>query len=100
MVVPIHDRNPTRRFPVVTYALIAVNVVAFLLSPVVTSPLLGSAGAEQVCDQVSFFADWGAIPDEVLDNQPLGPRVEPIGGGLGCQVGDPGKSPFLSILTA
>ena len=100
MVIPIHDRNPTRRFPVVTYALIAVNVIAFVLSPVVTSPLLGSAGPEQVCDQVSFFADWGAIPDEVLDNQPLGPRVEPIGGGLGCQVGDPDKSPFLSILTA
>ena len=100
MVIPIHDRNPTHRTPVVTYLLLAVNVVAFLLSPVVTAPLLGGAGPEQVCEQVSFFADWGAIPEEVLDNEPLGERVEPIGGGLGCQVGDPGKSPFLSILTA
>ena len=42
MVLPIHDSNPTRRTPVVTYALIAVNVVAFLLSPVALATVGGS----------------------------------------------------------
>ena len=31
MVLPIHDVNPHRRTPVVTYALIAINIVVFLL---------------------------------------------------------------------
>lgn len=30
MFLPFHDDNPTRRAPVVTYALVAVNVLAFL----------------------------------------------------------------------
>ena len=30
MFIPFHDDNPTRRTPVVTYALVAVNVLVFL----------------------------------------------------------------------
>ncbi len=30
MVIPIHDVNPTRRFPIVTKTLIAVNVVVYI----------------------------------------------------------------------
>ena len=33
MVIPVHDLNPLRRTPWITYSLIAVNVVIFLLSP-------------------------------------------------------------------
>ncbi|MDQ1494599.1 MAG: hypothetical protein QOG69_1082, partial [Actinomycetota bacterium] len=29
MVIPIHDRNPVRHAPVVTYALIAINLAVF-----------------------------------------------------------------------
>ena len=31
MVIPVHDINPVRRTPWVTYALIAANVVVLLL---------------------------------------------------------------------
>jgi len=30
-VIPIRDDNPTRRFPIVTLAIIALNVLAFVL---------------------------------------------------------------------
>ena len=30
MFIPFHDDNPIRRTPVVTYALVAVNVLVFL----------------------------------------------------------------------
>ena len=40
MVLPIHDENPTRRTPVVTYALIAANVIVFLLSPLAQANVL------------------------------------------------------------
>jgi len=29
-VIPLKDRNPTRRFPLVTVSLIAVNITAWL----------------------------------------------------------------------
>ena len=41
MVIPVYDENPTRRRPYVTWALIAVNVLVFLLSPVVRGARLG-----------------------------------------------------------
>ena len=30
MFIPFHDDNPTRHAPVVTYALVAINVLVFL----------------------------------------------------------------------
>lgn len=33
MVIPVHDINPLRRTPWVTYALIAANFVVLLLTP-------------------------------------------------------------------
>ncbi|MDX6265600.1 MAG: hypothetical protein QOD70_340, partial [Frankiales bacterium] len=36
MVLPVHDDNPTRRPGYVTWLLIGVNVVVFLLSPLAT----------------------------------------------------------------
>jgi membrane associated rhomboid family serine protease len=34
VVIPVHDINPLRRTPWVTYALVAINVVVLLLTPV------------------------------------------------------------------
>ncbi len=108
MVLPVHDANPTRRTPVVTYLLIAVNVVAFLLSPVATHVLGGSQAAAQ-CRQVAFFDKYAAEPDEVLTNrqQPTGATGavgrDPQTGQVGCVEQRPApfsKVPALSVLTA
>src|SRR3954451_5531237 len=76
MVLPVHDRNPLRRAPVVTWALIAINVAVFLFA----TPLLTSFGGvsqptpSALCEQERFFDQYGAIPRELLDNRQL-PRV-------------------------
>lgn len=62
MAIPIADYNPTRRRSVVTLLLIAVNVGVFVL----WQPWGGG-----VCEQSAFYARWGAIPDEIVERQPL-----------------------------
>ena len=106
MVLPLHDDNPTRRTPIVTYLLIAANVVAFLLSPVATH-VVGSTSSQQQCRQVAFFDQYAAKPDELLHN-----RQEPSGatgavgrahGRVGCVEQHPApfrKTPFFSVLFA
>ena len=106
MVLPVHDENPTRRVAVVTYALIAVNVVVFVLSPVAVH-LFGSTSPQQQCTQVAFFDRYAAVPDELVHN-----RQEPAGatGEVGTAHGRSGcverlpapfaKTPVLSVLYA
>src|SRR3712207_5037917 len=99
MVIPIHDRNPTRRTPVVTYALILICFVVFLTEPVATAPVLGESDAARVCRQLDYFHDYAAVPKEILDNRPLGERTGTIDG-VRCTIGDDDKSPVLSVLFA
>ena len=108
MVLPVHDVNPTRRTPVVTYLLIAVNVIAFLLSPVASHIVGGSPAAEQ-CRQVAFFDRYAAEPREVLTGQQQPQAAtgqvgqDPRTGQLGCEARRPApfhKTPFVSVLTA
>jgi membrane associated rhomboid family serine protease len=106
MVIPVHDENPTRRTPVVTYLLIAANVVVFLLSPVATH-VVGTSAAAQECRQLAFFDHYAAKPVELLHKRALDSgatgRVVRTGGGIGCLVTSPppySKSPFVSVLTA
>jgi membrane associated rhomboid family serine protease len=106
MVLPVHDDNPTRRPAVVTLLLIAVNVVAFLLSPL-AGHVVGDEPAREQCRQLRFLDEWAAKSDELLHN-----RQEPAGAtgevartpqGLGCVVASPPpyrKTPFFSVLTA
>lgn len=56
-MIPLRDANPTRRTPVVTIVLIAVNVAVFLLELAVESG--GPA------DLDAFFARWGAVPASI-----------------------------------
>jgi membrane associated rhomboid family serine protease len=109
MVLPVHDVNPLRRKPVVTWLLIAVNVVVFVvLEPVVSS--IGGVSKTSVsaaCSQESYFDRWGAIPKELIDNKqlPLAPTGDPgpnTGGHATCSVDRPAytKIPALSVLTA
>ena len=55
MVIPIHDDNPVRRTPWITYLLIALNVVVFLSEPVVSQIGVGSQTVAQVCEQQAYF---------------------------------------------
>jgi membrane associated rhomboid family serine protease len=106
VVIPVHDVNPLRRVPVVTYALIAANVVVFLLQPAAAHTLVGGNTAAQLCDLQAFFERWGAVPKELLGGHL--PALVPTGqatltqSGAACLLGPPdySKSPMLSVLTA
>jgi membrane associated rhomboid family serine protease len=106
MVIPVHDVNPVRRTPWVTYVLIATNVLVFLLTPLATDTGVGSIGVAQLCRQEAFLDRYAAIPRELTDNQqlPVVPNGE-VGTsdrGTGCVVGRPAyhKVPALSVLYA
>jgi len=102
VVIPVHDVNPVRRTPWVTYALIVANIVVFLLTPSAPVTVTGGASLAQTCRQQAFFDRYAAIPAELTHNRQLA-RV-PIGDaavgpqGAGCLVGPPSyrKSPVLS----
>jgi membrane associated rhomboid family serine protease len=108
VVLPIHDVNPVRRTPVVTYLLVLANVVAFLLSPVAAT-VTGSGSAAAQCRQLAFFDEFAAKPDEVIgQDQPEAvatgqPGVDPRTGETGCVAESPPpyeKNAALSVLTA
>ena len=63
---PIRDHNPSERTPFVTWALIAINIVVFLLY----YPSLGGNEPQLL----AFYNEWGLVPDTVLssgDYQPV-----------------------------
>ena len=105
MVIPVHDVNPTRRRPVVTYALVIANVVIFLLSPVPWGWIDGSTVAD-LCAEQSFYQQWGAIPRELLTNDQLpevaGGPAQDAQGNVGCFLVPPDfdKTPLLSVVTS
>ena len=57
-MIPLRDRNPTRRTPVVTFALIAACFAVFVLELSI-SLSGGDAALER------FFDDWGAVPARI-----------------------------------
>ena len=104
MVIPVHDVNPLRRTPWVTYGLIAINVVVLLLTPGMLPGSLGPAAT--VCQQQAFDYRYGAVPRELVKDRPLREvvtgQVALTARGPACVVGHPGyhKKPVLSVLTA
>jgi membrane associated rhomboid family serine protease len=54
---PIRDHNPSQRTPIVTYALIAANILIFL------SYYPSLAQSERLL--MAFFADWALVPAEI-----------------------------------
>jgi membrane associated rhomboid family serine protease len=104
VVIPVHDVNPVRRTPWVTYALITANVVALLLTPVFADTGVGGTALADFCHQQAFFQHYAAIPRELVHNMQL-PLVATgaegvSAGGPGCVVGPPAydKNPALSVL--
>jgi membrane associated rhomboid family serine protease len=106
VVIPVHDVNPVRRTPWVTYALIVANLVVFLRMPAAATSLSGGESLPQLCHLQAFLEQWGAVPHELITNET--PRLVPTGGsgvgarGPGCVLGPPGydKAPPVSVLTA
>ncbi|MFF7788278.1 rhomboid family intramembrane serine protease [Streptomyces sp. NPDC007991] len=106
MVIPVHDVNPVRRTPWVTYALLAANIVVFLLTPGMAGSVVGEGSLAQLCHLQAFLDHYAAVPRELIHHQM--PRLVPTGDigvgprGAGCVVGPPpyDKSPELSVLTA
>jgi membrane associated rhomboid family serine protease len=80
MLIPIRDLNPTRRFPIVTVLLIAVNAVVFL------SVAHGLAIPQEAAYQ------YGAIPCDITSHCAR----------LSAQLDQtfPGHSPMVSIFTS
>jgi membrane associated rhomboid family serine protease len=107
VVIPIHDDNPVRRVPIVTYLLIALNFAVFFSEPVVSHIGVGSQSVASVCEQRAYFDKWAAIPKEITTDHPL-TRVPTGDAGVdqlgrpGCVVGPPSydKKPYLSVLYA
>src|SRR6266536_4014438 len=106
-LIPIHDENPTFRTAWVTIALIAINLVVFLVEPVALSISGNPSSAADACRQEAFFRRYAAIPKELTSNRQLPltitsgqPRVE--GNQVACPVGRPtyDKLPALSVLYA
>jgi membrane associated rhomboid family serine protease len=105
VVIPVHDINPVRRTPWVTYLIVAANVVVLLLTPVAGTSLNGGAATTaQACRQAAFLDEYGAIPHEMITDRPL-PLVATGQAGSEpgtCVVARPAyhKNPVLSVLEA
>jgi len=104
VVIPVHDVNPVRRTPWVTYVLIAANVVIFLLTPAARNTGMASVSLRELCQQEAFYDQYAAIPDELVHNRPLPATPD---GEVGVGPGGPGcvvrpstyhKIPALSVL--
>ncbi|MFJ8358329.1 rhomboid family intramembrane serine protease [Streptomyces sp. NPDC093984] len=106
MVIPVHDVNPVRRTPYVTYALIAANVAVFLFTPGLAGSVAGQSDLSQFCHLQAFLDHYAAVPRELIHDQL--PRLVPTGAvgvgphGPGCVVAPPDydKSPPASVFTA
>ncbi|MGV4981425.1 rhomboid family intramembrane serine protease [Streptomyces sp. NRAIS4] len=106
MVIPVHDVNPVRRTPWVTYALIAAGVLVFISTPGIAGSVAGGSDVAQLCHLQAFMDHYAAVPRELIHHQM--PRLVPTGDvgigphGPGCVVAPPGydKSPPLSVFTA
>jgi membrane associated rhomboid family serine protease len=57
-VIPLRDRNPTRRTPIVTLALIGACFVTFAIELSVTA-----SGGDAALE--AFFRQWGAVPADI-----------------------------------
>jgi membrane associated rhomboid family serine protease len=75
-VIPLRDANPTRRQPVVTFALIAICVAVFAWELVVQSGSGGDSALERL------FAQFGLIPSELTGALKGGAQGSELGGEL------------------
>lgn len=82
-LIPISDANPTRRFPLVTIALIALNVAFFF-----TEPGFGQTRAAN-----AYFIEVAPIPCQIEADCPAGLR---LGGGFAVPIPERGPLSYLA----
>lgn len=102
MVIPIHDKNPTRRFPVVTYAILIINVVIYFFGPSFGDQGLPKNVPDE-CKSDAFVQQWAAIPKELTEGHQLPhERVDLVDGNtvIHCPAAHFDKSPPLSALSS
>src|SRR4029453_15742550 len=102
-LIPVHDENPTRTTPVVTWLLILANVLVFVFfEPIGLRPLLGGGQTQaEACQELRFFRQWAAIPEELTTNDQLQETAgPPVAGGCRAVRAPYQKLPFLSVLSA
>jgi hypothetical protein len=54
VVLPVHDLNPLRRTPWITYALVAANVIVLLLTLASRDSVTGPSAQAQLCGQTAW----------------------------------------------
>lgn len=104
VVIPVHDVNPVRRTPWVTYGLIALNIVIMLLTPLFSNSGIQPETLAELCRQQAFFQHYGAIAQELISNhQQILVATGQVGQRAGtCALGaaDYTKIPALSVVTS
>jgi len=70
-MIPIRDDQPRFSTPYVTYFLVALNVVIFLMELSVGSQSRGALNA--------LIFEFGVVPKQVLDSLGGGPQLSPVG---------------------
>jgi membrane associated rhomboid family serine protease len=72
-MIPLKDYNPTERAPVVTILLIAANIFVYFVIQHGQASLFTTAtpNAEQQVRELRFTYHYAAVPDEVVDREPL-----------------------------
>ena len=67
-MIPLRDQNPVTHFPFVTVAIIALNLLAFLL----WEPTFAGSSREAQARQEIFFYCHAEIPYEIIHHTSLG----------------------------
>lgn len=74
-MIPLRDRNPTRKTPVITLVLIALNIGIYLFVQPQGLDLLGRGPAEDINSSVARFNyEYAAIPCEITTGKPISPE--------------------------
>ena len=108
-MIPIKDYNPTRKRPLVTWAiLVACIAIYFVIQPTGKATFGSSDPQNQQVEDIRFTLETAAIPCEVIEGRPLThDEVEDtfVGQDMSaCQdepagpAGFPGKNVYLAVL--
>jgi membrane associated rhomboid family serine protease len=99
-VIPLHDNVPTRRRPVLTLALIAVNVLVFVVFELgaANRTLYSNQGRVPVSGETAVTAEYGFVPCELTDRCPQGPDRIAFSRDLVVRI--PHQPVLLTVITA
>jgi membrane associated rhomboid family serine protease len=98
MVIPIHDDNPTEKFPFVTVVIIAINVLVYLF----IQPHSGVDSRLGTSKDTAFTLEHAAIPCELRQREPVTVREVNTGDCTVAARADspeifPGKNVWLAV---